>query len=454
MANSAFRVPDLIMKKRDGKEFTQEEINFLVESVSDSNNNNSIQQSQIGALLMAIFFRGMNFNESFYLTKAMMNSGAKLDFSQYRGCVVDKHSTGGVGDKISLPLAPALVACGLKVPMISGRGLGWTGGTLDKLESIPGYNASFSKIGLEKIVDEVGCCIVGQTQELNPADRILYATRDITSTVDCIPLIAGSIVSKKAIEDLDALVLDVKIGRAAFIKELDQAENLASYMVQIAKMLGIKAAVFITNHDNPLGRTIGNQIEIEETVECLHGNVPSDLHELITKFGGYLLYRTSKCASIDEGAKMIAEKLNNGEALEHFKKMIIAQGVDESLAIDLCEKRNYEKVFGRKAKYTSHIKGKETGYIESIDALELGMTACKLGAGRSKAGDIISYEVGMRLIKTIGDKIEAGETWLEVYHNEENFDALYEQNIKSSISISQYKVESAKSLVEKIIDFM
>lgn len=200
------RIPDLILKKRDGHELSKEEIEFFIQAICDTNNN-VIQESQIGAMLMAIYFKSMSYEESYLITRAMMNSGARFDWSQYRSLVVDKHSTGGVGDKISLPLAPALAACGLKVPMISGRGLGFTGGTLDKLESIPGFQVNLSKHQVQELIDRVGCCIVGQTAELNPADRILYATRDITSTVDCIPLIAGSIVSKKAIEDLDALVL-------------------------------------------------------------------------------------------------------------------------------------------------------------------------------------------------------------------------------------------------------
>ncbi len=231
MPSAPLRIPDIIMKKRNGHELTKEEINYFIEAICDCNNNNTIQESQIGAMLMAIYFKSMTFNESFIITKAMMNSGSSFKWPKYRNMVVDKHSTGGVGDKISLPLAPALAACGLKVPMISGRGLGFTGGTLDKLESIPGLNVNCSVSQIEFLVETVGCCIVGQTAELNPADRLLYATRDITCTVDSIPLIAGSIVSKKAIEDLDALVLDIKVGKAAFMKNLDDAERLGDYMV-------------------------------------------------------------------------------------------------------------------------------------------------------------------------------------------------------------------------------
>jgi len=336
--------------------------------------------------------------------------------------------------------------------MISGRGLGFTGGTLDKLESIPGYRVTCSKEDIYKYIDEVGCCIVGQSKQLNPADAILYATRDITSTVDCIPLIAGSIVSKKAIEDLDALVLDLKIGNATFLKTLDKAEQLGDYMINISKMLGIKAAVFITNHDNPIGKTIGNQIEIEETIECLHGNVPSDIAELTSHFGGYLLYRTGHAKTMLEGAAKIMEKLQNGEALKVFKTMIIAQGVSQNVATELCDYRNY-KVFGHPNTFLHVLTAKKSGFIKSINALELGVICSKLGAGREKAGDLISYEVGMRLKKTIGDRVEAGDDWLHIYSKSESFDTFYRQRIEGSIEIVDEPVQK-ESLIVKIIDFM
>lgn len=402
------RIPDLIMKKRRGLELTKEEIQFFINSICESNNNQVIQKSQLGAMLMAIFFQGLNFDESYYLTDSMMRSGSRFNFRRHKNLVVDKHSTGGVGDKISLPLAPALAACGLKIPMISGRGLGFTGGTLDKLESIPGFQVSCSKERIEALIDKVGCCIVGQTLELNPADRILYATRDITSTVDCIPLIAGSIVSKKAIEDLDALILDVKVGRAAFMNSLEKAELLADYMIQISRKLGLKAGVFLTRHDNPLGYAIGNQIEIIETIECLHGEISPDLKELVTSYGGYLLHRVDQCETMNEGAKMVLEKLKNGEALAKFREMLIGQGVTEEIANQLC-RRNYEAVFSKNADHVSTIRAHSSGYVKSIHALELGSLCSSLGAGRAKADDQIFYEVGMRLFKQVGDRIEKGK---------------------------------------------
>lgn len=443
MPTPTLRIPDIIMKKRDGHELTKEEIQFFINAICDTNNNGMIQESQIGAMLMAIYFKSMTFNESYMITKAMMSSGASFKWPKYQNRVVDKHSTGGVGDKISLPLAPALAACGLKVPMISGRGLGFTGGTLDKLEAIPGMNVNMSVSEIERLVDTVGCCIVGQTADLNPADRLLYATRDITSTVDSIPLIAGSIVSKKAIEGLDALVLDVKVGKAAFMKSLENAEKLGNYMHEISKKLGFKAGVFLTQHDNPLGRTIGNQIEIEETIECLHGNIPHDLEELVTQFGGYLLKSTGNAESIGEGAKQILQKLKNGEALKKWKEMIVGQGVSESVADLLCNKQ-YDQVFHKKASTVTHLKAPQSGYMKSIDALVLGVTASKLGAGRAKAGDAIAYEVGFRLLKTIGEPINKDEPWLEVNHNCPDFDKLYANLLTDAIEIveSPFKVPS------------
>lgn len=447
-----FRIPDLIIKKRNGKELTKEEIDFFVRCLIADANNNAIQESQIGAMLMAIYFKSMSFNEAFYLTQSMMNSGERFNFSRYRGGLVDKHSTGGVGDKISLPLAPALAACGLKVPMISGRGLGFTGGTLDKLESIPGFNASLPKSKIEELIEKVGCCIVGQTTELNPADRVLYATRDVTGTVDCVPLIAGSIVSKKAIEDLDALILDVKIGKAAFIKSQADAELLSEYMLEICKKLGFKAGVFITQHDDPLGYLIGNQFEIEETIECLHGRLPDDIRELVTKYGGYLLKRVKKVKSIEEGQAVIMEKLRNGEAREKFRQMIIAQGVNEALANELCINRNYNLVFASRAKYLSTIRAKETGFVDSINALELGLIGSSLGAGRAKAGDQISYEVGFKLMKKAGDRVEMNEPWLEVHHNAIDFKEQFEQRLIDAIEISKQPVKTRSNIV-KIFDF-
>jgi thymidine phosphorylase len=302
------------------------------------------------------------------------------------------------------------------------------------------------------LIEQVGCCIVGQTLELNPADRVLYATRDVTGTVDCIPLIAGSIVSKKAIEDLDALVLDVKIGKAAFMKNQEDAELLADYMLKISKKLGLKAGVFLTRHDNPLGYAVGNQIEIEETIECLHGNMRPDIQELVTMYGGYLLHRTKKAKSMSEGVEQILRTLQNGQALQKFYEMIKAQGVDERVAEELCFKRNYDAVFGKKALFTSLIKATKCGFIKSINAIELGLTATKLGSGRAKAGDKISFEVGIRILKKIGDYAQKDEPLLQVYHNSLDFETNHAPSLVNSIQIEDESIV-LESLIIKIIDF-
>ena len=349
------------------------------------------------------------------------------------------------------------------------RGLGFTGGTLDKLESIPNYKVHQHVEQVEDLIDRIGCCIVGQSDKLNPADKTLYATRDITNTVDCIPLIAASIISKKAIEDLDALVLDVKVGKASFMPNQKDAEILSDYMLKISNKLGFKAGVFLTRHDNPIGRTIGNQIEIEETIECLHGEMSKDMEELVTQYGGYLLYKTQRATSLEAGAKLILEKLKNKEALDRFQKMLIAQGVDEQLAHELCVKRNYN-VFPKKSKFVSLIKAQQSGYIKHIDALVLGNIAAKLGAGRAKSGkkieikikiincllffikgDKISFEVGFKLIKTVGDRIDINEPWLQVYHNNADFDDLYASALVNSIEFHHEPV-NVESLIIKIMD--
>jgi len=449
VSNFNFRIPDLIKRKRDGNELTMEEIQFFIKSICDTNNN-AIQESQIGAMLMAIYFKGMNFEELFQLTRSMIESGHRFQWTKYRSFVVDKHSTGGVGDKISLPLIGALAACGLKVPMISGRGLGFTGGTLDKLESIPNYKVHQHVEQIEDLMESIGCCIVGQSDKLNPADKTLYATRDITNTVDCVPLIAASIISKKAIEDLDALVLDVKVGKAAFMSNQKDAELLSDYMLQISKKLGFKAGVFLTRHDNPIGRTIGNQIEIEETIECLHGEMSKDMEELVTQYGGYLLYKTKKVDSLEEGAKLILEKLKNKEALEKFQKMLVSQGVDEQVAHELCVKKNYD-VFLKKSKHVSFVKAQQAGFIKHIDALVLGNIASKLGAGRAKSGDKIAFEVGFRLIKTVGEKVNVDEPWLQVYHNSDDFEDIYAKVLVNSIEFHPEPF-NVDPLIIKIMD--
>ncbi|XP_062339713.1 thymidine phosphorylase isoform X2 [Osmerus eperlanus] len=324
---------ELIRKKRDGGQLTQREIRDFVQGVKLK----TIQESQIGAMLMAIWQKGMETEETHALTKEMMLSGEVMSWpAEWEGLVVDKHSTGGVGDKVSLVLAPALAACGCKVPMISGRGLAHTGGTLDKLESIPGFNIYQPVQQLQRILAEVGCCIVGQTETLVPADKVLYALRDATSTVDSLPLITGSIISKKGAESLSALVLDVKFGRAALYKDLASAKTLAQSLVTVGNSLGMRTGAVLSRMDAPIGRCVGNSLEVIESLEILKGRGSHTLIDLVTTLGGLLLVMSSRSASLEEGKRAVARTLQDGSALAKFQAMMQAQGVANHVACSLC----------------------------------------------------------------------------------------------------------------------
>ncbi|XP_014665265.1 PREDICTED: thymidine phosphorylase-like [Priapulus caudatus] len=326
-----------------------------------------------GALLMAIYLHGLTASETSSLTRAMTYSGETLHWPlEWNGCVVDKHSTGGVGDKVSLALAPALAACGVKVPMISGRGLGHTGGTLDKLESIPGFCSSITADQIRNILANVGCCIVGQTKDIVPADRVLYAMRDVSSTVDSLPLIASSIVSKKAAENLTALVLDVKYGRGAFMEKEADARSLAETMVEASNSMGVKTVALLTNMNNPIGFAVGNHLEVIEAIRCLHGNGPADLQYLVGQLGGRLLYKAGKVTSSTEGVNLILEKLQDKSALHTFRRMCVAQGAAEETMKELCsENADFTKLF-RQSKFTTQLRSPVTGYVHQIDALWRG----------------------------------------------------------------------------------
>eukprot|EP00050_Salpingoeca_kvevrii_P022446 m.126600 g.126600 ORF g.126600 m.126600 type:complete len:460 (+) comp9709_c1_seq1:336-1715(+) len=404
------RVPSLLMRKRDGGTLTEAEIEAFVAGVCAD----VIPHEQVGAMLMAIFFQGMTNEETIALTRGLMNSGEVLEWPD-RPLVVDKHSTGGVGDKISLPLAAALAACGLQVPMISGRGLGHTGGTLDKLEAIPGYLVEQSPEQMRKLLSTVGCCIVGQTATLVPGDRILYAMRDITATVESIPLITASIVSKKVAEGLNSLVLDVKVGRAAFMKTEARARELAQSMVNAGCGAGVNTVAVLTKMDNPIGRMIGNAVEVAESVYCLQGKGPADLEELVCCEGGLLLAVNGNAADAEEGAAKIRAALHDGSALAKFRDMVAAQGAGEDVAARLCE--NPYDVLKKSAMQTP-VPASATGYVEAIDAMGLAVFALNLGAGRQTRSDQIKHEIGLELLCTVGEATTAGEPWLLVHHNE------------------------------------
>ncbi|XP_047431911.1 thymidine phosphorylase [Mugil cephalus] len=374
---------DLIRKKRDGGQFSHEDIKALIQAVTSEPR----QDCQIGAMLMAIWMKGMVVTETQSLTKEMMLSGEVLSWpEEWRKLVVDKHSTGGVGDKVSLVLAPALAACGCKVPMISGRGLAHTGGTLDKLESIPGYKVQQSREQILNIVGSVGCCIVGQTETLVPADRVLYALRDVTSTVDSVPLITGSIISKKGAESLSALVLDVKFGRAALYKDLDGAKELAKLMVDTGNGLGIKTAAALSRMDGTIGRCVGNSLEVIESLETLKGKGPDDLMELVMSLGGVLLMMVGLVPDQSEGSKRISEAVNGGAALKKFQEMMEAQGVAKETARALCSAHcDYFSVL-RKSEFQQELTAPTDGVVADIDGMALAEVLHKLLRGASFAG--------------------------------------------------------------------
>ncbi|XP_074655288.1 thymidine phosphorylase-like [Tubulanus polymorphus] len=425
--------PALIAKKRDGHTLTKSEIQYFIDGVVNGDN---VELAQLGAMLMAIKLRGMSMDETVLLTAAMKESGETLHWpDQWKHILVDKHSTGGVGDKVSLILAPALAACGLKVPMISGRGLSFTGGTLDKLEAIPGFNVSMSPDEIIRTLDTVGCCIVGQTQDIDPADRIMYAVRDLTATVDSIPLITASIISKKAAENIAALVLDVKFGEASFMKTKEDAMNLATWLVDVGTGCGIKTEAVISSMDIPLGHTVGNGLEVKEAIECLSGNGAEQLVELVSVEGGLLLHSVGKVNSLEEGENLIKRTLNNGSALEKFQAMIVAQGVNQKLAERICEREGDVFRVLRKANFKTPIKAHKSGFVDDMNALLIAELCSDLGAGRKRSGDPINHAIGVELLKLVGDSVQQDEVLAYVHHDEEFVNGFLER-IASGIMIN------------------
>ena len=400
------RMFDIIRKKRDGVELSTEEIKFFVENFVAG----EIPDYQVSALLMAIYFKGMNERETADLTFAIRDSGAKLDFSAINGIRVDKHSTGGVGDKTSLVVAPLVATFGVKVAKMSGRGLGHTGGTVDKLESIPGFKVSLSKDEFVRIVNDIGVAIVGQNAELAPADKLLYALRDVTATVDSLPLIVSSIMGKKLAADDDCIVLDVKTGSGAFAKTLDDSLALANAMVNIGKRAGKKMLALITDMDVPLGYAIGNSLEVIEAIETLKGNGPDDLTKVCLELASNMLLLAGKGKRT--ACRHACEKaLQDGSAFETFVKMVEAQGGDTSVILDT------DKF--AKAKFSREIKAWTSGYIGGIDTEGYGRASLLLGAGRNKKEDSIDYTAGIMLKKKTGDFVNEGDVVAIMYTSDE-----------------------------------
>jgi pyrimidine-nucleoside phosphorylase len=393
----AMRAYDVIHKKRDGLPLTKEEIEFLVDGFTKG----TVADYQMSAFAMAVFFRGMLPDELAALTGAMLHSGEVLDLSEVNGVKVDKHSTGGVGDKISLPLAPAVASLGVPVPMVSGRGLGHTGGTLDKLESIPGFKVNLSTADYRRLVREIGCCLIGQTAEVAPADKKLYALRDVTATVECIPLITSSILSKKLAEGIDALVLDVKFGSGAFMKSVDDAELLAQTMVDIGTRMGKHVVARLTNMDQPLGIMVGNALEVEESIDVLEGRGPSDVVDLTVELGAEMLFLGKVAKSLDDGRDQLRRSLRDGSAKERFGKIIEAQGGDRRVLDD-------RKLLPRAPKKLD-VKAPRAGIVQSIQTEAVGIASMLLGGGRQRSEDAIDPRVGVELHASIGTRVEVGQ---------------------------------------------
>ncbi len=390
-------VADLISSKRDGNRLSDEQIEFLVEGYS----NGEIPDYQMSAFAMAVYFQGMELDETVALTKSVINSGETMVWPVGGKPKVDKHSTGGIGDKVSIPLAPLLACCGVDVPMISGRGLGATGGTLDKLESIPGYRCDLSADEFRSIVNWTGCSITGATSNLAPADKKLYALRDVTGTIPSIPLITASILSKKIAEGISSLVLDVKCGTGAFMKTLQQATDLAKTLVRVGNQLGVKTTALITDMNQPLGRMIGNSVEIDESIQVLKGEGPDDVTELTLELASQLLVSSKVYDSPANARRSLVDKIEFGDALKCFEEMVKGHG---------------GKLNAKRERADQHLVcAEESGYISRINAERLGLAVIEMGGGRKKMGDQIDHSVGIEFLVRVGEQVKKGQPIANVF---------------------------------------
>lgn len=419
------RMVDLIAKKRDGKELTTEEINFFIEGYTKGD----IPDYQVSAMNMAIYFQDMSDRERADLTMAMVNSGETIDLSAIEGIKVDKHSTGGVGDTTTLVLAPLVAALDIPVAKMSGRGLGHTGGTIDKLESIPGFHVEISKEEFVNLVNQHKIAVIGQTGNLTPADKKLYALRDVTATVNSIPLIASSIMSKKIAAGSDAIVLDVKTGAGAFMKTVEDAKELAHAMVSIGNNVGRKTMAVISDMSQPLGVAIGNSLEVQEAIFALRGEGPKDLEELCLALGRQMVYLARKAESLEEAEEMLREVIRNGKALEKFKEFIQNQGGDPSVVDDPDRLP--------KAKYLIELPAQRDGVVAELVADEIGTAAMWLGAGRATKESEIDLAVGLMLNKKVGDTVKKGESLVTIHANREDVEDV-KQKLYESIRIDDH----------------
>ena len=400
------RAVDIIRKKRDGAALDRAEIDHFVAGATEG----SWPDYQLSALLMAIVLRGMGDEETAWLTEAMARSGARFDLQGLPGRKVDKHSTGGVGDKTSLVLAPLAAACGALVPMMSGRGLGHTGGTLDKLESVPGFRVDLPAREIVEALADVGCVIVGQTRDIAPADRRLYRLRDVTATVESIPLITASIMSKKLAEGIDGLVLDVKVGCGAFMKTVGEAEQLAQSMVRAGQLAGVRTEALLTRMDAPLGRAVGNAVEVVESIETLRGQGPRDLTELSVILAARMVLMAGRAETPGDAERQVRDAMASGAGLDRFRRMIARQGgdpavVDDPSRLALAPGREFARA-------------PRAGYVVGLDAMLIGRAAAALGAGRATAEDRVDHGVGVRVLASLGALVRAGEPVLELIHRD------------------------------------
>jgi pyrimidine-nucleoside phosphorylase len=431
---------ELIRKKRDGKELSRQEVEWIVSAYT----RGEVPDYQVSAFLMAALLRGLNHEETAALTNAMLHSGSVLDFSDIPGSKIDKHSTGGVGDKTSLILSPILAAGGVIVPMVSGRGLGHTGGTLDKLEAIPGFNVHLDLVEFRRILSKIGCAMIGQTEELAPADKKLYSLRDVTGTVESPSLICASIMSKKLAEGIDGLVLDVKTGSGAFMKDPADSEFLARLMVETGELMGKKMVALITDMDQPLGRNIGNALEVAECVEVLRGNFSGseDLVELTLELSGWMFLLGGRTATKDEGRDLALSLIRNGEALERFRQLVIEQGGEVSSIDNLA--------LLPQAAYREDVFASASGFLTSIECERMGVAGVMLGGGRFTKEDSVDPAVGIVLHKKVGDPVALGEALCTVHYNSVERFAEALPVIAAAYSIGAQKPPE-RLLVQKVI---
>lgn len=430
---------EIIRTKRDGKKLSADELRSFIGAYLSG----GIPDYQMSAFLMAVYFRGMDFDETVSFTDVLIHSGEVVDLSHVPGLKVDKHSTGGVGDKVSLILAPIVAACGIPVPMISGRGLGHTGGTLDKLESIPGFCTDLSVEEYKAVIAEVGLVMIGQTRSIAPADKKLYALRDVTGTVESIPLIAGSIMSKKIAEGIDALVLDVKTGSGAFMRNPDEALQLAKILVAIGHRYGKQTIAFLTRMDEPLGFAVGNWLEVAESVHCLQGEGDPDLMELISVLAGAMIMLGGKATTIEEGIEIANKVLKSGKAHEKFLELVRRQGGDVS-AVENPEAYPISR-------FSLEVKSPERGYVASIDARDVGLVSCILGAGRAKVEDKVDPKAGIVFKTKVGDSVDFGDPLAVLFTDREDVLEEARDRLRVAIRIAG-AAPSRTSLIRALVD--